>query len=236
MARERGQREAAERRATELEAKLAESKVAEDLDASRAKLKEMVKERNAFLADGELDKAADKDEQIFDFQNEVAAKQARIHANSAKEQAKEEMHYDAMLSKLELDYPQINPDADDFDPETVRDVTAIMLGFQQSQRLSPTLALAKAVKMVLGEPKKDEVAAEPEKDKAAEAAARRKAEAVQRNQKIADKQPPKTGTVGVDHDKVGGGIDAASLMKMTQDEFSKLSDDALSKMRGDYVS
>jgi hypothetical protein len=234
MAREREQREAAERRAAELEAKLAESKTAEDLAEARTQLKEMIKQRNGFLADGELDKASEMDEKIFDFQNEVAAKQALHQANVAKEQAKEEIRYDALVSKLELDYPQINPDAEEFAPEVVKDIQAVMAGVQQTQRLSPSQALAKAVKLVLGDPKKEK--APVSENKAEEVGMRRKQEAVERNTKVADKQPPKTDKVGVDHDKVGGGVNAANIMKMTPDEFAKLSEEALAKMRGDYLS
>jgi hypothetical protein len=53
---------------------------------------------------------------------------------------------------------------------------------------------------------------------------------------VAGKQPAKTGGVGVDHDKAGGSITAANVMKMNQDEFNNLSDAALSKMRGDYIN
>jgi hypothetical protein len=234
MGRERSQREAAERRAAELEEKLNANKATEDLAQAKEHLQKLIKERNAFLADGKLDQAEAKDMEILEFQSEAAAKQARAQAAAAKEQAKEEIRYDAAVTRLEATYPQINPDAEEFDEEKVREVQAVMAGFQQTMRMPPSVALEKAAKLVLGEPKKAE---EPSKeDKSAEAGMRRKAEAVDRNAKVADKQPPKTDKVGVDHDKAGGSFTAKDVMKMSHDEFSKLSDEALAKMRGDYIS
>jgi hypothetical protein len=234
LAKEREQREAVERRAAELEEQLKANKATEDLAQAKEHLQKLIKERNAFLADGKLEQAEAKDLEILEFQSEAAAKQARAQANVAKEQAKEEMRYDAVVTRMEKDFPQINPDAEEFDATVVREVQAVMTGFQQALRLPASQALERAVKLVLGEPKTDEPG--QKEDKSAEAGMRRKAEAVERNTKVADKQPPKTDKVGVDHDKAGGGFTAKDVMKMTQDEFSKLSDEALAKMRGDFIA
>ncbi|TFH39935.1 MAG: hypothetical protein E4H01_17415 [Lysobacterales bacterium] len=51
-----------------------------------------------------------------------------------------------------------------------------------------------------------------------------------------NKQPASTGSVGKDHDKEGGPLDAAAVMKMSWDEFVALPESKLSEMRGDFVS
>lgn len=61
------------------------------------------------------------------------------------------------------------------------------------------------------------------------AAARTKAAAA------AGAQPPSLTKVGLDSDKMGGVLDAKAVIKMSQDEFSKLDDKVLAKMRGDEL-
>ena len=70
-------------------------------------------------------------------------------------------------------------------------------------------------------------------DAAAAAAATRKAEAVKRNTEVAGKQPPSTAKVGANHDAAGGTLDAKAVIKMPYEQFKKLDDATLSKMRGD---
>lgn len=230
--REREQREAAERRAQQLEEQLQTQTTSQDLEAAKEKLREFIKQRNSFLADGELEKAAEIDEKIFDFQQRMADYQAEQKAMSAKELAKEEMRYDAVVAKLEVDFPQINPDHELYDASTVENIRAAMLGFQQSMNMRPSQALSRAVKLVLGDPAKPK---EDTKDDSEAVALRRKQEAVERNAKIAGKQPASTADVGIDHDKVGGGLTAANVMQMSYEEFSKLPETALAKMRGDLM-
>jgi hypothetical protein len=64
---------------------------------------------------------------------------------------------------------------------------------------------------------------------------RRKAEATERNLAAAKQQPASTKDVGLDHDKKGGGLDAKTVIKLPYDEFSKLGEDVLAKLRGDAL-
>ena len=41
--------------------------------------------------------------------------------------------------------------------------------------------------------------------------------------------------VGMDSDKAGGALTAKDVMKLSQEDFSKLPDDVLARMRGDEV-
>jgi hypothetical protein len=227
--KERDRTAAAEARARDLEAQLATQRIAEDEGAARTRLREMIKTRNNLLADGELDKASEMDENILDFQTLVAERQAEIKAGYAKEAAKAEIRYDAVVAKLEIDFPQINPDSDLYDETAVNEIKDIMDGFVATKKYAPAQALQKATALVLGAAKK---ANETAKD----VGVRRKEEAVARNLAAAKKQPASTNGVGVDSDKLGGALTADQVMKMTQDEFAKLPESVLSKMRGDALA
>jgi len=64
---------------------------------------------------------------------------------------------------------------------------------------------------------------------------RRKA-AVAKNLGVAGKQPPSTKDVGIDSDRMGGGLNARDVIKMPQEAFAKLTEEQLAKMRGDELS
>jgi hypothetical protein len=102
----------------------------------------------------------------------------------------------------------------------------MMSGFMQTQRMAAPQALAKAAKMLL---------TEKAKTPGADPGLKRKEDAVKKALDAKGKQPASTGGVGIDHDKEGGPLDAAAVMKMNWDEFVKLPDSELSKMRGDYL-
>lgn len=228
--KERAKAEAAQARAKELEAQLATQKVTEDVVEAQKQVKDLIKQRNSLLADGELDKAGEIDEKIFALQESMAERRAEAKAAALKESTKEEMRYDAVVTRLEAEYPQIDPDNEKYDADSVAEIRALMRGYQAEMGLTPSAALARAAKRVFGAP----VAAKAEDEGAAEeAGVRRKAEATARNVEAAKAQPASTKEVGVDHDKKGGGLDAKTVMKMSYAEFSKLGEDVLAKMRGD---
>lgn len=232
--KERSEKEALAARLKEFEEKEAQRTVAADFEQANKQIKEMIKQHTSLLADGELDKASDLMEKILGMQAEITERKAEAKAMSAKNQAKEEVRYDALVAKLEADYPQINPDSADFDQATIRNVQALMNGLIQAERLSPSAALKEAVETLLGAAKKAEDTTS--KQKAEDLGMRRKEEAVKKALDAKTKQPASTKDVGMDHDKQGGALDASAIMKMTQEEFARLPDSKLSEMRGDFVA
>jgi hypothetical protein len=231
VGKERAKVEAAQARAKELEGQLVTQKLSEDIAESQKALKDLIKQRNSFLGDGEMDKASEIDEKIIDLQSAIADRKAEAKLEVAKESAKEEIRYDAVVTRIEQDHPQINPDAEEYDPEAVAEIRALMRGYQVEMRLSPSAALSRAAARVFGTAKPAAVA----ESKAEEAGMRRKAEATERNLAAAKAQPASTKDVGLDHDKKGGGLDAKSVIKLPYDEFSKLGEDVLAKLRGDTL-
>lgn len=230
--KERGEKEELARRLKAFEDREAQNKVADDFAQAQKLVKDMIKQHTSLLADGEIDKAADLMEKILDLKEAVSERKAESRAMSAKDQAKEEVRYDATVAKLESDYPQINPEHEDFDKTAVKRIQALMTGLIQNERMSASKALVEAVETIMGKPKKDDA---PAKDKADEMGMRRKEEAVKKAVEASKKQPASTKDVGLDHDKEGGPLDASAVMKMSWDEFIKLPDAKLSELRGDFV-
>lgn len=226
--KERSEKEEYARRLKEYEEREAQRNVAQDYTEAQKHVKELIKQHTNLLADGELEKAADLMEQILELKDAVAERKADAKAMSAKDQAREEVKYDALVAKLESDYPQINPEAEEFDKATVRKVQAMMSGLMQTERMSPSQALKEAAETILSTTKKPAASVE-------EAGIRRKEAAVSKAMATKGKQPPNTNSVGLDHDKEGGALDSSAVMKMSFDEFVKLPDAKLSELRGDFV-
>lgn len=227
----------------ELEAKVAASakgtEVAEinaSLTKKEEKVVEMEKAYNKLLADGDLDKASELMSQIRRAEREINEARVEIRMQAATAQATEAARYNVALERIEEAYPALNPDAEEFDAELLNDV-ADMAAMFQGRGLTPTQALQRAVKRIVGtETRRQENATEvaprvDEKDVAAERkklGAARTAEAVRR-------QPPSTATVGMDSDKAGGALTSKDVMKMSQEDFAKLTPEQLAMMRGDTI-
>jgi hypothetical protein len=229
--KERGEKEEFARRLKEYEDREAQRETSADYAKAQKAIRGMIEQHTSLLADGELEKASDLMEQILGMQAEMAEHKAEAKASAAKNQAKEEVRYEALVAKLEADYPQINPDAEEFDKATVRKMTAMMSGLMQTERMSASQALKEAVEIILGPIQKNSAG----KERVAESGLRRKEEAVKKALEAKNKQPASTNAMGVDHDKTGGPLDSSAVMKMSYDEFVKLPESKLSELRGDFV-
>ena len=229
--KERSEKEQLAARLKAYEERDAQRAQAADLDGAMQQVRELVKQHTNLLADGELDKASEVMENIINLQADMAAYRAESVANNAKDRAKQEVQYDAVVSRLETDYPVINPDSDAFDEQVVRKVQAYMTGLIQNERMAPSRALEEAVTTLL--PKSDPT---PPLADVNETGMRRKEAAVQKNLDARAKQPASTKDVGLDHDKEGGSLDASAVAKMSWEEFVKLPEDKLANMRGDFVN
>lgn len=228
--KERKKAEVHAARAAELESQLQAQTASQDIVEAQKLVKELVKQRNSNLADGKLDEASEIDNKIFELQEAIAERKADAKVEQGRAQAVETMKYDAVVERLENDHPEINPDSDSYDEDAATELRALMRGYQTELRLTPSEALKRAAKrfFAVATPAKEEV-------KVSEEGVRRKAEATARNVEAANKQPPAIKDVGLDHDKKGGGLDAKTVMNMKYDEFIKLGDDVLAKLRGDAM-
>lgn len=235
--RERDEKARLATRLQELEKREADRAVSEDLQQASEKLQELSKEHTQLISDGELDKAAEKMTEMLQLQSDMQERRTQAIAQQTSQSTKDEVQYDAMVARLELDYPEINPeDTENFDRDAVRRVQAYMTGLIQMEKMSPSKALQESVTTILGAKRAEEQETDADKAKEAEdLGMRRKEAAVSKAMEAQEKQPADLKDVGKDHDKEGGSLDAAAVMKMSWEEFVKLPEDKLSEMRGDHV-
>jgi hypothetical protein len=229
--KERERTAAASARAKELEDRLSAQTTSQDIVEAQKIVRDFIKQRNSFLGDGELDKASEVDAKIFELQEAIAERKAEIKAESSKIQAVETMKYDTIVERLENEHPELNPDADEYDDDLAMEMRALMRGYQTELKLTPAQALTRAAKRMFP----PSAAAEEKPDKTAETGMRRKKEATEKNLTAAKQIPATTKDTGLDHDKKGGGLDTKTVMNMNYEEFSKLGDDVLSRLRGDSL-
>lgn len=152
-------------------------------------------------------------------------------------QATEQARYNVALERVEEAFPVLNEDSDEFDKAVLGEVVEMKIFYETMRNMTPTKALQAAVKKVIGtETKTQEKATEiaPKVD-AKDVAAERKKAAVAKTLEAVGKTPASIAKVGLDSDKAGGSLTPKDVMKMTQDDFRKLPDDVLARMRGDAV-
>lgn len=228
---------------TELEAKLAEyqrggqvAAINADITTLETSVLKLEKDYATALTDGEIDKATAIMAEIRKAEREMSEAKSDMKIEAAEARATERARYNVTLERIESSYTRLNPDHADFDPELLGEVAELKSAYESRGR-TPTAALQKAVDLLLGAEtakQKDATTVTPrvaEKDVAAE----RKAAAVVKTVAAVNKTPPSANRVGLDSDKLGGDLKAEDVMRMSQDDFAKLSDSALAKMRGDEV-
>lgn len=207
-----------------------------DITAAENVVLGLEKEYAKLITDGEVDKATAVMAQIRRTEREMGEAKSDMKIQAAEARATENARYNIAVERIEASYPQLNPDHVDFDAATTKEV-ADLAGAYRIQGLTPTAAMQKAVKLLVGaETTRQEAAVKtaPRVD-ADDVAAARKAAAVGKALDATGKTPPSLGKVGLDSDKAGGGITNKDIMKMSQADFAKLPDDALAAMRGDVL-
>lgn len=236
LAKERAQREDLERQLKNFQG---QTKVA-DTNAELTKLEsdvvELEKQYTKMISDGETAKAAELMGKIRRTERQINDTKTEWRVNAATAIATEQARYDIALERVEEAYPQLNEDSPEFDADLMQDV-ADMKAMYQGRGDTATKALQKAVAKLLKPATTEQKAATEVTPRVNEedVAGQRKKDAVAATADAVKRTPPNTAKVGQDSDKMGGGLNAKDVMKMPQDEFAKLSEEALSKMRGDTL-
>lgn len=252
LAKERQRREAAEAQMASYQGARAIEVANEKTAALEAKLPDLEAVYNKLLADGKHEEATAKFREIRKLDAEIAQSKAVAGQAVAAARAVEQERFNTALKRVETAYPVLDEDHDDYDPERMKAVTELM-EFYQGKGDTPTVAMQKAVAREMGAPKtaaqfeaqnvkprvkakeEEDPEEDPEEDDPEEEEdpkAKRKAKQVDKNLKM--KQPPSTDKVGLSHNKLGkskGG--PKDILKMTDEEFDKLTDEELAEMGGD---
>lgn len=234
-------------RRADVEAELAKYKQGEaikatnaDITAAEDKLVKMEVEYQKLIADGELKEAADKMREIRQAERSINDARTGLMVQAAEARAVEQVRYDTTVDRIEAAYPTLNPDHEEYDKAKVVEIMELKTAYQTMGH-PPAAALQKAVKQLMpAATTKQETAVETEarvdkEDVAAQLKKDRKATAVSKAADAIDKTPPSTTKVGLDSDKTGGPLSAKDVMKMSQEDFKKLDEATLAKMRGDEL-
>lgn len=236
LAKEREKRQEVEQRLAQYQRGSEVVKVNTDITAAENKVLELEKKYHAALGDGDIDEAQKLMSQIRGLDREINDLKADMKTAAAEARAVERVRYSVALERIEEAYPELNQDHEEYDPELTQDVVDLKATYE-SRGLTPTAALQKAVKRLVGTEGRQQATAVDvtPRVKADEVAAARKKEAVGKAIDASRRQPPASRNVGLNSDALGGGLNAKDVMRMGHDDFVKLSEDALSKMRGDEI-
>ena len=237
VGKERDAREAAERRAAELERQLLErqqqEKQSADVEAVEAKIGEMEKAYNQLLLDGEVDKASELMSKIRKAERQIATLEAEQRTAQRTTQILESERVELVIAQAESEYPQLNPESDQFDEQIVNFVLAEQQRLIKTQGLAPSKALGKAAESVMKRFAPQEQAA-PQKGLAKAAAEDRKAEQVKKNLAASKAQPASMKDSGMDSDKAGA-TGLPDPTKMTTEEWAALPEATKARLRGDVL-
>jgi hypothetical protein len=213
----------------------------ENITKAEEKIIGLEKDYAKLLADGEVEKASALMSQIRNLERQVVESKSDMKIAAAEARATERARYNIALERIEQAYPELNPESDDFDEEMMQDIVDLKASYESRRGLTPTDAMQKAVEKMLGTRTKaqqkaiDTTPRVSDKDVAKEVKEERKKEAVKKTLDAVGKQPPNASKVGLDSDKAGGALTAKDVMKLSQDDFGKLSDEMLARMRGDEL-
>ena len=161
----------------------------------------------------------------------IAQSQAASITETARSAAREDIKMDTLVAKYEAEHHFFDPEGDTYNQEAVDEVLFLRKSFEQ-QGLTRTQALTKAVTYVV---KSMAPTVDAPPTKGLRENDTRQKDAITKKLAAARAQAPDMGDTGLDSDKVGGALDASAIMKMSQDAFAKLSEQELSKSRGDTL-
>lgn len=247
LKKERDAREQAEKKLARYEGGDRIAVVNEEITTAENQVIELDKEYAKLITDGKHEEAAKKMAEIRRMEREIGEKKTDLSSAAASARAVEKVRYDTAVERLEAAYPSLDKDHDDFDEEVSQDVVDLATTYR-AKGMTPAESIQKAALKLLGaETKKqdaattvkpkvdaDEVEAEKKRQEAEE---KRKKAQVEKNIDTTKKQPADTSKLGADSDKAGGAIvDSKSVLKMSQEDFNKLDDESLSKLRGDVLA
>jgi hypothetical protein len=236
--------EAAEERAKAAEAQLR----AQMGQADETKLNEQIEAKEIELdkvrADGNTEKAAQLRKEIRDAMQQISDSRAAAHAARATAVAVEQVRYTTLVSQMEIEHPELNPDLDEtYDADVVAELNEYKTAFEALGYAS-TDALKKALKAVYKDgPKPEAKEGKPEEtaeekvkaEAAAKAASERKEAAVKHAVDTGKKQPAAPGKTGIDSDKAGQQGKQKPVSKMTDKEWDALPEDERKRLRGDSL-
>lgn len=207
---------------------------AENIQAVEKVIGELEAKHKQALDDGKSEEATAVLREIRIRERQIASMQSENLSERARALAVEQVKVDLLVSRLEEQFPQINPESDEYDQETVDEVLFLRQSFE-ARGLPSSEALSRAMKYVFAAaPAAPAAKGEEKKGLSGAASGDRKGKAVEKAVDAASRQPPSTATAGMDSDKAGGGI-VGNVSQMSEEEFAALPASTKARLRGDFV-
>lgn len=222
-------RREAEARAAELESEL--QKLRDDGGQSKAfkafteKVDKLYEDVEVARAEGDYKKAATIQRELDQMRDGANRASVEYLTKQQAAQAQDLAAYEAVVDQVELLVPELNPEADEFDPDVLADVSATRDGYE-AHGMKPAAALKKAMKLVLGR----DVFTQAKDLRTKEAPIEKKKTDVKKNIEAAKKQPPDT-----DDSAPSEKTKTMDVSKLSDDEFDKLPEAVRRRLRGDFV-
>lgn len=241
LGKERERREALERELANTRQGQQVAVTNEKIAEAEDKLIKLEGDYTKLLADGEVEKASKLLGDIRKVERAINETKSTLMVQAAEARAYERVRYDTVVERLEEAYPKLNPDHADYDAALTTEAVELRDAYVSTGRYGRAEAIQKATKTLMGAATARQdtaVTADVRVDKTEVAKATAQERAAASRTKAADaaaKQPPSLTKVGLDSDKLGGVLDAKAVIKMSQDEFAKLDEKLLAKMRGDEL-
>ena len=223
----RQREEELQRRLEAAEERKQSSTISEDVSAMEQELDDLDSKYAELLMEGEMEKANAIRKQWRQKQNDMFDIRLEQRSTLASKQAIESMRFDRQLAEYEVKFPVINPDSENFSEDVASEVRDLMDAFE-AKGWNPVAALNKAVKYVIREDAAPAEGLDPDVVRAKRSVTARKKVA-----EVARRSPPDITDKGRDTDKVGTGDGLPDVTKMTPEQFAKLTDTQLRKIRGD---
>ena len=221
--------EALERRIKELEGKGKKPEIT--IAEMEAEIEELEDQHENLLLEGEVDKSKAIRRQMNVKRNAVIDRRISEKSNAMGAAAVQQVRYDNQLAAFEIKYPAMNEDAVEYDEAVAGEVGTLMNAFQSSG-MSLVGALNKAVHYVF----RDAPAAKDEDDDTADEVRKaRKLKARKKALRAVKKTPTNLKDVGRNSDKAGRDDGLPDPLKMTQDQFDKLTEKQLAELREDKM-
>jgi hypothetical protein len=201
-----------------------------DLAALETEIETLEDDWTAQLLEGELEKAQALQKQLRTKRKALTTQMLTQQSQRTGNAAIEQIRFDHQLAQVEATYPQLNPDHEDVDNDKINEVNEL-INVYTTAGFTHTAALQKAVHYVVPADPDTPVTKDPEVEKKRRGTKARKAV-----NKAAKASPPDITKAGRDSDKGGRGDGLPDVTKMSPEQFAKLSETDLAKLRGDTLS
>ena len=178
------------------------------------------------VLDGETDKAKAVRKEIRDEERKAMASELRKDIHNTTNVTKQQLDLDVAVSEMMTSYPVLDTSSDSADQALIAEANELM-GMYANTGMASADALRKAVRMTLAsnmpellQPKAVETKAAPKK----------RTTDVRQKLEAASKQPAKL----AGESAVTRGEDVINIGTMTDNDFDKLSDAQMKRLRGDF--